>query len=84
MKRIQKLQSAVEEGDSIKISINDTGTGIPMDKLSFIFDRFCKANGTIGSKYGGVGLGLYISKEIIKMHNAGCPKTKIPMKMEIN
>ena len=61
--------TAVEEGDSIKISINDTGTDIPTDKPSFIFDKFYKANGTIGRKYGGVGLGLYISKEIIKMHN---------------
>ncbi len=61
--------TAVEEEDSIKISINDTGTGIPTDKLPFIFDRFYQANGTTNRKYSGVGLGLYISKEIIEMHN---------------
>lgn len=61
--------TAIEEGDSIKISINDTGTGIPTDKLPIIFDRFYQANGTTNSKYGSVGLGLYISKEIIQMHN---------------
>jgi len=61
--------TAVEEGDSIKISINDTGTGIPADKLPFIFDRFHQVYGTSSRKYGGVGLGLIISKEIIGMHN---------------
>ena len=61
--------TAVEEGDSIKISINDTGTGIPADKLPFIFDRFYQADGTTSRKYGGVGLGLSITKEIIEMHN---------------
>ena len=61
--------TAIEEGDGIKISINDTGTGIPTDKFPFIFDRFYQANGTTSRKYIGVGLGLYISKEIIEMHN---------------
>lgn len=61
--------TAVEEGDSIKISISDTGTGIPADKLPFIFDRFHQVYGTSSRKYGGVGLGLIISKEIIGMHN---------------
>jgi len=61
--------TAVEEGDKIKISINDTGTGIPADKLPFIFDRFHQVYGTSIKKYGSVGLGLIISKEIIGMHN---------------
>jgi len=61
--------TAIEEGDNIRISINDTGTRIPADKLPFIFDRFHLANNTSGKKYGGVGLGLIISKAIIEMHN---------------
>lgn len=61
--------TAIEEEGSIKISINDTGTGIPPDRLPFIFDRFYQANGKISRKYGGVGLGLSITKEIIEMHN---------------
>jgi hypothetical protein len=61
--------TAVEDGDNIRISIKDTGTGIPADKLPFIFDRFHQVYGTSSRKYGGVGLGLIISKEIIGMHN---------------
>jgi PAS domain S-box-containing protein len=61
--------TAVEEGDGIKISIRDTGTGIPTDKLPFIFDRYYQANATSSRKDVGIGFGLSISKEIIEMHD---------------
>lgn len=55
--------------DEVKISIADTGAGIPADKLSRIFDRFYQVDGSTRRKYGGAGLGLSICKNIIDKHD---------------
>lgn len=56
-----------EETDSeIKITVNDTGPGIPKEQESRIFDRFTQ----LGNKdRRGLGLGLYISKTLVESHN---------------
>jgi PAS domain S-box-containing protein len=61
--------TAREDEDEIKISINDTGIGIPDDKLERIFDRFYQVDSSSSRKYGGFGLGLSICKTIIEKHN---------------
>ncbi len=52
---------------SVKISVTDHGPGIQKEKLPFLFDRFYRADISSG-QYSGLGLGLYISSEIIKRH----------------
>lgn len=60
--------TADENTDSVKISITDTGIGIPQDKLLRIFDRFYQVDGSTSRKHGGVGIGLSICKGIIEKH----------------
>jgi len=60
--------AAYNEPEKIRISITDTGIGIPHDKIFFIFDRFYQADSSTSRKYGGVGLGLSIAKSIIEKH----------------
>jgi len=55
------------EGNSVKISVKDTGPGIPKDKIPHLFDRYYRADYG-GGQYSGMGLGLYICSEIIKRH----------------
>jgi signal transduction histidine kinase len=51
-----------------KVSVTDQGPGIPADKQRFLFDRYYRVDNS-GSQYTGLGLGLYICAQIIKVHN---------------
>jgi len=53
---------------SVKVEVTDRGIGIPANKIDHIFDRFYRVDNS--SKYfTGIGLGLYISSEIVRRHD---------------
>ena len=56
------------ENDSltIQIDVKDSGIGIPEDKQSVIFKAFEQVDGGIDRKYGGAGMGLFLSKIIVE------------------
>ena len=60
-----------DEGKTIRVlfSVQDSGIGIPNDKLDKIFESFTQVNATTTRKYGGTGLGLTIAKQIIEQQN---------------
>lgn len=58
---------AEQMGDVAKISVKDLGPGIPLDRQPHLFDRYYRSEYE-GKQYSGLGLGLYISAEIIKRH----------------
>ena len=53
--------------DRVKVSVRDYGPGIEAHQVKQVFDRFYQADNS-GLQYAGLGLGLYISSEIIKQH----------------
>ena len=55
------------EGDKLRVSVKDQGIGIPKDKAEFIFNRFFRVEES-SNMFSGLGLGLYISAEIIHRH----------------
>jgi signal transduction histidine kinase/ActR/RegA family two-component response regulator len=60
----------VEDKDtsvSLQFSIQDTGIGIAEDKVSTVFDSFIQASTDTTRKYGGTGLGLTISKQLVEL-----------------
>jgi len=57
--------AAAQRGEEIAISVADTGTGIPPESLSRIFEPFVQVSRATG---GGAGLGLTISRRIVEAH----------------
>jgi len=55
------------EKENVVVSITDYGQGIAKDKLPHIFKRYFRADNT--KKIEGLGLGLFLSKQIIDAHN---------------
>ena len=51
----------------LRISVSDTGIGIPEDDQSHIFDMFMQSDNSIARKFGGSGLGLAISKSLVHL-----------------
>jgi PAS domain S-box-containing protein len=58
-----------EEADSVVVSIMDQGIGIPEDRQDRLFQRFYRAHAETENDYGGMGVGLFISQEIIQAHH---------------
>jgi two-component system sensor histidine kinase ChiS len=63
-----KAHQSDEEPDKARISVIDTGIGIPPEKHEAVFDRFQQADSSTTRKYGGTGLGLAICRRLIEMH----------------
>ena len=52
---------------SIEFSVQDTGIGIPSEKLQDVFKNFKQANAQVAREYGGTGLGLTIVKQLVEL-----------------
>lgn len=58
-----------ETEDSVILSIEDNGAGIPEDEIPYIFERFYRADKSRNRMTGGSGIGLAIVKSIVKAHD---------------
>ncbi|MFD0792915.1 PAS domain S-box protein [Mucilaginibacter litoreus] len=58
--------STRREDDRVTVSVQDFGIGIPEDKKDKVFEQFYRVSGTKQHTFPGLGLGLYISNEIIR------------------
>ena len=60
------LVSETETQETVRFSVQDTGIGIPKERQAAIFERFTQVDSSITRYYGGSGLGLTISKELVE------------------
>jgi signal transduction histidine kinase len=55
-------------GEMLKVTVKDTGIGIPQERQGAVFDGFVQADGGTTRPYEGLGLGLTISKKLVELH----------------
>ena len=60
--------AVVTVGETFKVSVTDTGTGIAPENQAKVFEEFKQVDDSSTRKVGGTGLGLAIAKRIIEMH----------------
>ncbi|MEA3227875.1 MAG: ATP-binding protein [Campylobacterota bacterium] len=64
----QKIEVVISYKDRfLSVSVKDEGKGIAEDKLSYIFESFSQEDTSTTREYGGTGLGLTISSELVKL-----------------
>jgi len=75
-----KINQTSPERVRIQFAIEDTGIGVPEDKLQYIFDKFSQAEEATTRKFGGSGLGLAISKGLVSIMDGTIGVTSQPGK----
>lgn len=71
--------TAFPQGEFLAVTVSDTGIGIANDKAGHIFESFQQADGSVAREYGGTGLGLAVSKQLIELHGG-----RIEVESEVN
>ncbi|RKZ17257.1 hypothetical protein DRQ50_05175, partial [bacterium] len=63
------IVTLAEMGTAVRLTVQDTGVGIPEDKLGAIFDKFYQVDGSATREHNGQGVGLAICHDIVTHHD---------------
>ena len=62
-----ELESIQDDQCQLHFQIQDSGIGIPQDRIEYIFEKFTQADSSTTRRFGGTGLGLTISKALVEL-----------------
>ncbi|HZZ38578.1 MAG TPA: PAS domain S-box protein [Acidobacteriaceae bacterium] len=68
----------IEDGSFARVTVADTGIGIPLEEQENIFDKFYQVGNTTRGVREGTGLGLSITKELVQMHGGWMEVESVP------
>lgn len=74
---VERLEDRQEKA-LFKITVCDTGIGIPLEKQQKIFDPFTQVDGSMTRRHGGTGLGLAIVQRLVSLMGGDVGLTSIP------
>lgn len=74
----QPFKERSEHPIYITFEVKDTGQGLTEDEMKTLFQRFKQASARTHVKYGGSGLGLFISRRLCEMHNGAIGVASLP------
>lgn len=60
--------NAEVRGEYVRVSVSDTGPGIPASALPFVFEPFRQVDASRDARAGGLGLGLAVAKQVVELH----------------
>jgi signal transduction histidine kinase len=67
-------------GPAARVTVGDTGEGIPPEDLPYVFERFYRVDPSRSRSTGGVGLGLTIAKQLVEAHGGAIRVESTPGK----
>ncbi|MDH3360619.1 MAG: response regulator, partial [Desulfobulbaceae bacterium] len=76
--RVAVVEKDVEGQLKLQFMVLDTGVGIQEDKKDLIFESFSQADASMARKYGGTGLGLTISSQLVRLMGGEIQVTSVP------
>jgi signal transduction histidine kinase/CheY-like chemotaxis protein/HPt (histidine-containing phosphotransfer) domain-containing protein len=72
------VEAAFEAESTLRVSVSDTGIGVPVDMQERIFEDFVQADDSIMRRFGGFGLGLAISRRLARLMGGDLTVTSVP------
>lgn len=75
-----RLESAPFEAPRVRFDVIDTGTGIAPEILALLEQSFAQADGTANRKLGGIGMGLTLTRRLLRIMNSELRITSVPGK----
>jgi signal transduction histidine kinase/CheY-like chemotaxis protein len=75
--RLHCLETGADSAH-IRLEVQDSGIGIAADKLNTIFDKFTQADNSTTRRFGGTGLGLTISKQLVEIMGGTITVDSVP------
>ncbi len=63
-----RMERTPDLDDHVRITIKDTGKGIEPEFMPFVFDRFRQSDSSAARRFGGLGLGLSLVKQLVELH----------------